>query len=181
MANGETMTDAPPFATVLTDAYLSALEAARDHGVTLTPDDAPSVDAPSVDAPSPVVPSGTQSSSAAMTDVSASTVGKHGSPQADAMVSRSEGARKWYRICRACSTARRGAPSRHPVSAAQTMRSRSRPNTCKKDRANSAYMTCATKRAWCVGGGRPRAVTPVDFAAITARACGCWRRPMRSG
>ena len=39
MANGETMTDAPPFATVLTDAYLSALEAARDHGVTLTPDD----------------------------------------------------------------------------------------------------------------------------------------------
>lgn len=33
------MTDAPPFATVLTDAYLAALNAARDHGVTLTPDD----------------------------------------------------------------------------------------------------------------------------------------------
>lgn len=34
------MTEAPPpFATVLTDAYLSALESARDHGVTLTLDD----------------------------------------------------------------------------------------------------------------------------------------------
>lgn len=34
------MTEAPPpFATVLTDAYLSALESARDHGITLTADD----------------------------------------------------------------------------------------------------------------------------------------------
>jgi hypothetical protein len=34
------MTEAPPpFATVLTDAYLSAIESARDHGVTLTLDD----------------------------------------------------------------------------------------------------------------------------------------------